>query len=133
MDKLKYEAKLLPQPNGCWYWKSKDNHRYPRVWHNGRQVYVMRVAYMLYVGSVPEGMEVDHAVCNDKRCVNYNHLEAVPHSINVQRYFATRTHCVHGHKYTPESVYHDKRGYKQCRICHRDRLRVARVRLKTTD
>lgn len=34
-----------------------------------------------------------------------------------------KTHCKHGHKYTPENTYVDPRGLRECRICRRDRDR----------
>lgn len=45
-----------------------------------------RVAYELYVGPVPDGLEPDH-LCGNKACVNPAHLEPVTHSENLRRGF----------------------------------------------
>lgn len=29
----------------------------------------------------------------------------------------SRTQCVHGHSYTPENTYRDRRGHRRCRTC----------------
>jgi hypothetical protein len=34
---------------------------------------------------------------------------------------ARRTHCRHGHAYTPENSYVDPRGFRQCRACRSER------------
>jgi len=34
---------------------------------------------------------------------------------------AARTHCPHGHKFTPENTYFDKHGWRHCRRCLCDR------------
>lgn len=41
-------------------------------------------AYRVAKGLVPEGLEIDH-VCQNSRCVNPAHLEAVTHSLNCLR------------------------------------------------
>jgi hypothetical protein len=37
-----------------------------------------------------------------------------------------KTHCTHGHEYTPENTFATKRGWRECRACQRDRLRKLR-------
>jgi len=39
-----------------------------------------------------------------------------PSALNAQK-----THCVHGHEFTPENTYLDDGGWRQCRTCQRER------------
>lgn len=50
---------------------------YPYARVGGRVVGVHRVMYEHYVGPIPPGHDVHH-VCPQTRCVNPNHLQAVP-------------------------------------------------------
>ena len=64
-----------------------------------------RYAYMLWVGPIPEGFEIDH-VCKTRSCVRPDHLEAVPLVENRRRrnahnaYGPDATHCRAGHAYS---------------------------------
>jgi HNH endonuclease len=40
--------------------------------------------YRMLVGEVPKGYTIDH-LCRNRRCVNVEHLEAVPHIVNCHR------------------------------------------------
>jgi hypothetical protein len=39
-----------------------------------------------------------------------------------------KTHCIHGHEYTPENTYIRPSGERACRICQRENLRRSRAR-----
>lgn len=38
-----------------------------------------------------------------------------------ERARAWRTHCRHGHEYTPENTYLDPRGFRRCRACRSEK------------
>lgn len=83
-----------------------------------------RVAFIWWRGEIPEGTEIDH-LCRNRACVNVDHLEAVPHRVNVNRgdnAFSAREACPRGHPYDDENTY-TWRGSRHCRQCGRDRSR----------
>lgn len=71
---------------GCWLWDGNHNERgYPRVNAHGKNGYkAHRLAYELYVGQIPSGMEIDH-LCRNRGCVNPDHLEPVTREENNRR------------------------------------------------
>jgi len=71
--------------NGCWIWqRSTSLNGYGQVWHQGRLQRAHRVFYELYVGPIPEGLQIDHT-CHNKLCVNPDHLAPVTPLENVRR------------------------------------------------
>lgn len=41
----------------------------------------------------------------------------------ASRLYRHRTHCLHGHEFTPENTYVRKDGHRQCKACARFRVR----------
>ena len=85
-----------------------------------------RVAWMEENGPIPEGLEIDH-LCNNRGCVNAQHMEVVTHAENMKRRQQRNTHCIHGHEYTDKD-WNATNGARQCRACLkiRDSKRVRR-------
>jgi len=94
---------------------------------NRERYFAHRVAYCLHYGviNLEPGHELDH-LCRVPPCVDWAHLESVPHGENVARgmnrmrldaYWAERTHCHNGHVLTPEnrSVNHRVKGVQEVR------------------
>lgn len=113
----------------------------------GRTAYAHRVTYEHYVGQIPDGYDVDHLchpgdgscpggrACPHRACREPTHLEAKTHRENMLRGItAQRTHCIHGHEFTPEntSIYnrHNRRSGRRCKACARvaDAAYYARIR-----
>jgi len=122
------EAKIVKGP-GCWTWMgSHDPEGYGKISVRSRMTNAHRIAYQIYVGPIPEAYEVDH-LCRNRGCVNPAHLEAVPKPVNIARgegaaaRYARRTHCKHGHEYTPANTRLSRTGTRQCRECERLRTR----------
>lgn len=115
------------QSDGCWLWTGTVNAngygtistRRERPCRTSR---AHRIAYELLVGSIPDGLELDHK-CRVRRCVNPEHLEAVTRKVNVGRGLkGPRVFCPQGHAYTPDNVLLKKDG-RVCRTCNRERCR----------
>jgi len=113
---------------GCWTWLGANNGNGWGRFHNGdgRMIPAHRFSYELLVGTVPDGYELDH-LCRNRSCVNPLHLEPVTHRENMRRgegvasTNAKKTHCIHGHPFTPDNTRINKAtGHRVCRSCRRE-------------
>jgi hypothetical protein len=107
---------------GCWEWTASiGSHGYGQVHYERKMHTVHRLLYMLLVGPVPEGLQLDH-LCRNRPCCNPEHLEIVTHRQNSLRDTGAPAHnakkiaCPQGHPYDRTS----KRGYRFCSICTRE-------------
>lgn len=144
---VKYKAgRLTPRPkpsplerfwakvdktSGCWNWTGYvDKAGYGRFRFDGATRLSHRVAYQLIIGQVPDGLQLDH-LCRNRRCCNPTHLEPVTnHENSLRGERATKSHCVHGHEYTPENTIREANGRRRCRTCYLDYQRRLRLRKK---
>jgi hypothetical protein len=73
----------------CWIWllrKNKDGYGYE--WAFGKSFLAHRNYYEMFIGPIPEGMDLDHR-CRRRDCVNPAHLAPVTETENVR--LSTRT------------------------------------------
>lgn len=112
----------------CWTWLGAMNHNgYGRHMFRGRRIMAHRAAYILTVGEIPDGLQLDH-LCRVRNCVNPAHLEPVTQHENILRsdaptaINARRESCTHGHEFTADNTYVTPDGRRQCRTCIRERL-----------
>ena len=123
--RARFEAKYTPEPNtGCWLWDGACTYNgYGRIGaggKHGRTLGAHRVAWELYNGPIPQGLQIDH-LCRTRFCVNPRHLELVTNSQNIQRgLHCTPKTCKHGHLRTPENTYYNAHGYRSCKTCRRE-------------
>lgn len=115
-------TKIAPCEDGCWRWLGEltdDDYAVFRQQRAGRRVRrrAHRFAYELFVGPIPDGLEIDH-LCRNRRCVNPLHLEPVEHLENMLRspHFLGPT-CAHGHEFTPENTRYEPSGKRYCLRC----------------
>jgi hypothetical protein len=139
--KERFDAKWkLDTRSGCWVWQAASKgHGYGAIWVTsgtgvGQQMLAHRVGYELYIGPVPDGMQLDHR-CRNRACVNPAHLEPVTCEQNLKRSprtWATRntakTHCPQGHEYTLDNTRLDQNGGRYCRACARAKAAARRAR-----
>jgi len=112
---------------GCWQWlRYRDRQGYGNV-NNGvgqGNVLAHRVAWTLRHGVIAGDLTIDH-ICRNTSCVNPDHLRLMSRSENsAGNGFAVRSHCSHGHDYTPENTRLTVRKgliYRSCRACDRRR------------
>lgn len=120
---------------GCWLWIGRvDRNGYGDVTQpvgDGvmKRTGAHRWSYEHHVGPIPPGFVIDH-LCRNPRCVNPAHLEAVTNRTNILRGVglsaanAAKTHCKHGHEFSPANTgtYATRYGYKRvCLTCARRR------------
>jgi hypothetical protein len=97
-----------------------------------------RLAWLAAGKELFPGMELHH-VCENRLCINVDHLQQVTHGENIRARsfserpgngsgrrkgisregYATRTHCANGHDWNETNV-RMYRGYGHCRICQAD-------------
>jgi len=116
---------------GCFEWTGAlERTGYARVNVRGpddgvRKLCAHRVAYELWVGPIPDGLQLDH-LCRVRHCVNPLHLEPVTARENTVRGVslaaqnATLTQCRRGHPFDKQNTMR-WRGKRICRACHRVR------------
>lgn len=131
----RFLAKCEPvTESGCWIWTAATTgNGYGVFYLGGKLLTAHRASYILYRGSVPDGLDVDH-LCRNRLCVNPNHLEIVTRSINLKRGLEARG-CKNGHPFSIETFSEvrrsDGRIERRCILCHRIRNRRAKRRMRS--
>ncbi|WP_374935540.1 HNH endonuclease signature motif containing protein [Streptomyces sp. SM13] len=120
----------------CWIWTGiVDQYGYGKLRDGAHLGSAHRISHELFVGLIPEGLQVDHLChnadddcaggdgCLHRRCVNPAHLEAVTKRTNLLRgktivaLAASRTHCPKGHPYDEGNTVVQGDGKRRCRAC----------------
>jgi len=121
-DRARFESKIGSRED-CWIWiGALDGHGYGDFRTCGKWIGAHRFSYELYVGPIPKGLVIDH-LCRNPRCVNPEHLEPVTMAENTARGIgqsarnSAKTHCIHGHEFSPENTGRDGRGRRICKAC----------------
>ena len=131
----RYEDGEFADLSACWTWAGATfgNGYGHRQW-DGKVRAVHRIAYMLAVGPIPAGLQIDH-LCRTLLCFNPNHLEAVTQRENILRGYAPtainarKTHCKRGHELTEENIYRQK-SQPTWRMCDKCRRALGRAKNK---
>lgn len=124
----RFAAKVEVDPDtGCWVWIAARNHQgYGKFQYATKDTRVAhRVSYEAFHGPIPDGLVLDHFACNNRSCVNPDHVrpvtvrENVLRSDSIQALNLAKTHCVNGHPFSPENTAILKSGTRGCRACQR--------------
>jgi hypothetical protein len=111
---------------GCWVStrSTVSAAGYTKMHFHGQMWLTHRLAYVVFVGSIDEGMQLDH-LCRVPACCNPDHLEIVTAQENCHRsespsgQAARKTHCIRGHLLAGDNMRMTKRGKRACRACFR--------------
>lgn len=136
--------------DGCWLWnRATDAKGYATMHLQGKDHRAHRLAYELFVGPIPSGLEIEHAChgrdvscfagsdCQHRRCCRPDHLVPVDHATNIRSgrswsIHGLKTHCPQGHPYdgTNTRFMPQPNGgmSRACRTCAREKRRVQRAR-----
>ena len=72
---------------GCWitdYWKTSNRKGRIQIQYKGKFQFLYRVSYILFKGSIPEGMEATHS-CHTPCCYNPDHIFPDTHGGNMRQ------------------------------------------------
>jgi hypothetical protein len=141
MDDLEFFfSRIAMQPSGCWLWTGATGGTKRHVYGVYGGTSVHRWAYQQLRGPIPDGLVLDHEVCDTKLCANPWHCRPKTQRENLARAATTvnainaaKTHCVNGHAFTPTNTYLTSGGQRACRACKRDWARQARARTNVED
>lgn len=116
----------------CWNWTASlrsKNSPYGNFKVLGKTKLAHRISYELLVGTIPEGLTIDHT-CKNTKCVNPSHMELVTLSENVRRAEVwkntnpgqvnrDKSYCPKGHPYDSINTYTTPSGKRDCKECRR--------------
>jgi len=131
----------------CWPWTGHVSERgYGSASRGGRAgaTPAHRLIYETFVGSIPEGMDIDHLchvaeqcrggdTCPHRRCCNPRHLapeRPVPNTMrgnSPAAVNARKTHCKNGHPFDAANTQVSTKGNRSCRICRAEWKRRRRA------
>lgn len=134
------EKVVVGEKTGCWNWTAALHPGGYGAFGFGRKkdgkmamVLAHRFAYEHFMGTIPDGLEIDH-LCRNRACVNPEHLEAVTRQVNqlrgesVSGAASRRTHCPKGHSYDDANTHVTRDGSRRCIKCNREASREAQRR-----
>lgn len=121
--RVSFLDKLRTCPGPCWEWTGPFNTKGYGHLRTKQFGYVLghRLSYASFKGPCDNGLEIHH-VCENKCCVNPDHLQKVTHSVNMSETIglgvSPQTHCKSGkHLLSEVGIMLRKNGRRLCVAC----------------
>ena len=122
--------------DGCWIWFGAAD-QYAHFQWEGKVCNAHRIAYLVLVGPIDDGLELDHFFCDIKLCVNPDHMRPATPKQNSERapsFNRNKTHCKRGHPFDAVIHHMGKDGsvvrvQRSCTACRHGVNRVPTARL----
>lgn len=123
-DKVRFWT-LVSKGDTCWNWTGRlFASGYGAFSLRGVSLRAHRVSFALANLEIEPGMEIHHT-CENKRCVNPEHLEEM--TVEEHRALQRKPYCSKGHPMrSPNLIY--KRGSRICKTCHYEANRERHAR-----
>lgn len=121
--KIRFHEKYIwDEVSDCMIWIGYVNPKGYGTFRGDTETRAHRQSHSWFKFLIPSDLQIDH-ICQNRRCVNPDHLEAVTSKVNnyrIPNYFGKRTHCRNGHPYDKVNTYirPDGKG-RECRTCRK--------------
>jgi hypothetical protein len=127
-------ARTVTNENGCIVWTGTVSSKgYGSKGYRGKTWNLHRIIYILEKGVELRTDEFVCHTCDNRRCINIDHLWVGSPSDNNtdaarkdRHYFKLKTHCPRGHEYPEQSTFMETGKGRNCQVCGlaRHRLRA---------
>ena len=117
----------------CWNWIGHVNELGYGVYNGRKRIKVHRWIYEYTYGVELGDLQIHHR-CENRKCVNPNHLQVlglVSHlRLGKGKKCKKRTHCQNKHEQTEDNIYvvSKLKNYTRCRHCVLDRQHQTRIK-----